>query len=104
MKTNFPQAPRKPDPLPFNDDERAIVRRFGTKAQYVRYSRRDDLVGFRILGLKTGFEVESGNKLRWLRILEIDGFGSVWRTDRKFPLRRHESLHDLVAGLWKWVR
>lgn len=106
MKTSFPRAPAQASTPPFNDDEKAIVKRFGTKAQYIRYSRDANLIGFRILGLNTGFEVEASlrSSLRWLRILTIDGFGNVWRTDRKFPLRRHESLHDLVPGLWRFVR
>lgn len=103
---SYPRFKAQPSPPPFNDDEKAIVKRFGTKAQYIKYSRDPNLIGFRILGLQTGFEVEASlrGSLRWLRILTIDGFGNVWRTNRKFPLRRHESLHDLVPGLWKWVR
>lgn len=88
----------------FNDQEKSIVRRFGTKAVYIKYSRSDMLLGFRILGLQSGFEVESDDKLRWARILSIGPNNQVIRTNRKLPLRFDQSLHDLVPGLWKFVR
>ena len=97
----------KPAAIAFSDNEKAIVRRFGTKVHVVRYSKREDLIGLRILGIQSGFEVEArpGHKDgRLLRLLDIDERGNVLRTRRFLRLRYNDSVHDLVCGLWSYVR
>lgn len=101
----YPRAPAPQTRPPFSATEKAFVRRFGTKALVVGYSGRDDLVGLRIVGKNSGFEIERNTKTgsRYLRILEVIGT-QVWRTPRKLPLRFKTSEHDLVPGLRSWVR
>ncbi len=103
-KSIYPLVCNPPPLLPFNECEKAITRRFGSKVLTVTYSGRDDLVGYKLVGTKTGFIVEAGKFTRFIRLLDRDAFGNVWRTKRTLRLRYRDSLHDLVPGLWSYVR
>lgn len=86
-------------------EERDFVRRYGTKATIVRYSGRDDMVGLRVLGKSSGFQIEAGEKPgeRYFRVLTVEGLNVV-TTPRKLALRFADSLHHLVTGTRSWVR
>lgn len=84
--------------------EKMFIRAFGSKVWRVRYSNRPDYVGLMILGRSVGFIVRrtSDNK-RELRLINVKEHGRLEFTNRRYLLKKPDSLSNMQPGLLRFV-